>query len=911
MPHASHDPRPRATAAFALLLAVLLVPAAHAEPFLFPETPESPAEWRDARDTAPYLAAWKAEGLRRTRAAAQAATPNQTAYDVTWYDLQLTPVHATQVLTGTTRVKARVVSGPLANVELDLYSNLVVDAVSAAGLPSTYSRAGDLLTVALDRAYATGETFELTVTYHGTPTGGSFGFNTANGRPLIWSLSEPYGARSWWPCKDVPEDKADSVDIRVWVPSGIVTASNGTRVAATDNGTTAFTHWKERYPITTYLVAIACYPYATSHDWYRPTPADSMPIDFFNFPESVSGAAAVQAKVKDMIAAFVADFGPYPFLAEKYGHAQFLFGGGMEHQTCTFLGVYNEYVVAHELGHQWWGDWVTCRDFHHIWINEGFATYSEALWAEALGGMAAYHADLDLNRYFGPGSVYVVDDTDEAAIFSSNLSYNKGSWVLHMLRRVLGDAVFFDALREFGTTFAYGTATTEDFRGVCEAVSGRDLTKYFQQWVYGEYYPAYRARWSAAPAAGGWDVTLTLEQTQAWQLFTMPVDVRVTTASGSTTFTVQDSLASQVFVLRVAEPPTQVAVDPDGWILKTLEAPVVNPPLDKGVLVVNGVSWNDYGTEITSAYQDRAFFGDHPIDFWDHFPPPSGGYPSTLPAPLGRGAVPPEVMGRYRVVVWVGNDFNGDLASWVNSPILSYLKAGGDVLLLTRNGGGFLTDSLRAYLGVGPLTSTTLLDCLAARPGLTDIARIGTQSSCVHFDTTLTRSDSQVLFKARTGLPGDRGIGAIRIPPNGGTHRLNGGRFAFLSGRPYRWNHAALRANVSTILGSWFLEPLDPLAAGPAPPPAALALAPPRPNPSGGVTTLVFTLPRAADVRAEVLDVAGRVVRTLASGPLPAGEYALRWDGRDDAGRRLGVGVYWARVDAAGAHAARRLVRVD
>jgi hypothetical protein len=305
------------------------------------------------------------------------------------------------------------------------------------------------------------------------------------------------------------------------------------------------------------------------------------------------------------------------------------------------MGSFAEFVVAHELGHQWWGDMITCRDFHHIWLNEGFATYSEALWAESQGGPAAYHADLAQNKFFGPGSVYVPDDTDEGRIFSSDLSYNKGSWVLHMLRRVLGDATFFAALAHYRAAHAYGATVTEDFQASCEAVSGRDLTQYFQQWVYGERYPIYRSQWTSAPVSGGFEVTLTLEQRQSWQLFTMPVDVRIQTIAGPRDFVVPDSLASQTFALWVDAAPTAVEIDPDQWILRQLELEVTNPPFDRAVLVVNGVDWGTYGTEITSAYTDKAFQGDYTIDFWDHFPAPAAGYPSVLPAPLGHGFVPP------------------------------------------------------------------------------------------------------------------------------------------------------------------------------------------------------------------------------------------------------------------------------
>jgi hypothetical protein len=906
-------PSLRLVAVVALLLAAL-PGMSGAAPYLFPATPDGqPAQLRDERDVAPFLAAWKAAGLRRARMLATPATANQQAYDVHYYALDLTPNVATKVLTGTVRMKASVVTGPLSAVELDLYANMTVDAVTSGGVTATFSRSGNLLTVNLDRAYADGELMDVVVSYHGAPSAaGAFGFDTANGRNLVWSLSEPFGARTWWPCKDATEDKADSVDVRVTVPSGMITASNGTRVEATDNGTLAVTRWRERFPIATYLVSLASYPYTVTTDSYRYSPTDSMPIQFYNFPETVAGVAAVQAKVKAMIAAYAGYFGEYPFLAEKYGHAQFLWSGGMEHQTCTSLGgnAIIEYIVAHELGHQWWGDLVTCRDFHHVWVNEGFATYCEALWAESTGGAAAYHGDIDLNQYFGSGTIYVPDLTDENRIFDSNLSYDKGSWVLHMLRRVLGDSTFFAAMRQFYTQYGYSTATTEDFRDVCEAVSGRNLHAFFQQWIYGEYYPHYLSSWTSAPAGGGYDVTLRLEQVQTWQLFTMPLDVKVTTAAGEQSFVVQDSLAAQTFTLHVDAAPSAVAVDPDGWVLKLLESPVVDPPLDRHVLLVNGVDWASYGTEITGAYTDHAFSGGYPFDFWDNFGTPSGGYPAALPAPLGHGAVPPEVMGRYRVVIWVGNDYNGDLASWLSSPVLSYLRAGGNVLLMARYGDQFLGDSLRDYLGVNLASGTDLNDGVPTRPGLGTIARIGTQSLCAVFDTVRTRTDTQLLYKVTNYTP-NRGIGFLRQPAGGGTHRPDGGRFIFLSGRPYRWNHANLAANVESMLLRYFGEYPAPVSVdGPPAAPARLELAPARPNPFGASTGLRFTLPHAVPVRLDLLDAQGRRVRRLFAGPLGAGPHELTWDGRDDRGGAVATGIYWARIEAGSETATRKLVRM-
>lgn len=908
-------PRPATRLRLAAFFALLIPAAALAAPFEYP-LPDGQSITRDERDIAPFEAAWKANALARAREVAQPMTANQQQWDARWYDLNLTFTPSTSV-SGTVRMKATVVSGPITKVELDFASALIHDAVTSGGLATTASHVGAILSLNLDRPYDTGETVDVTVTYHGNPTvSGYFGFNTVNSRQLIWSLSEAYGARTWWPCKDANEDKADSVSVHFTCPVACTTVSNGTLISRVVNGggTTATTSWSERYPIAPYLVSIASYPYTVTNDWYKYTPTDSMLVRFHNYPESAAGYAANQAKVKTMLAAFAPSVGLYPFIAEKYGHAQFQFSGGMEHQTCTSLGVNNESVMAHELFHQWFGDHVTCRTFNHIWLNEGFATYGEALWQEYLGGTSAYFADIDINKYFGAGSVYVPDATDENRVFDSNLSYNKGSWVIHMLRHVLGDATFFTALQTYQSQWGYQSATTEDFRDVCEAVSGRDLDAFFNEWIYGEYFPVYQPSWTAAAAGGGgYDVTLTLKQIQSWQIFNMPVDVTITTTSGEQTFVVSDSLASQQFVLHVADPPTALAIDKNDWILKQLDLSVTNPTFTKGVLLVNGVDWSNYGTEITTAYAAQAFSGSYPIDFWDNFGTPAGGYPAPLPAPLGHGAVTPEVLGQYRNVIWVGNNFNGDLPSWQQTPILSYLRAGGNVLLMSRMGETFLGDSLRTYLGINwTSTGVTLNDCLATRPGLTNMSLLsGGQTLCAVFDTVRTTVESQLLFRVSSGFSPSRGIGAIRMPANGAGFRPHGGRFAFISGRPYRWNATQLKGNVTTILTSYFLEPLSGVAVGDVDDaPRALALAPAYPNPSSRSVDLSFAMPRAGSARLVMIDVGGRRVRMLADGPAGAGTHRVTWDGRDDEGRAVPAGLYWARVEALGQRATRRVVRL-
>ena len=271
-----------------------------------------------------------------------------------------------------------------------------------------------------------------------------------------------------------------------------------------------------------------------------------------------------------------------------------------------------------------------------------------------------------------------------------------------------------------------------------------------------------------------------------------------------------------------------------------------------------------------------------------------------------------QVLGHYRNVIWLGNNYNGDLASWQSTPVLSYLRAGGNLLLLSRMANLFIADSLRTYIGINtwPSTNATLNDCIATRPGLVNMTPLGAQTSNAVFDSNRTTPESQLLWRVSSGFTPNRGAGVIRIPAAGMGSRAHGGRFAFVAGRPYRWNHAQMQANTMTLLRDWFLEPLITAGVENGAPPAHLSLEGARPNPSIGTTALRFALPRADHVRLVLLDVAGRRVRTLVDGTMSAGPHDAAWDGRDASGALAPAGLYWARLESGSENAVRRVVRL-
>jgi aminopeptidase N len=523
----------------------------------------------------------KAEMFRFAALEQASAATSDTSFDVTFYALDLTITMQPQWLSGSVTVIAHAVLPSVDSLYLNLADPMTVDSVSSNGLPASFTHQNGTLVIRLDRTYSSGELIAVQVFYRGRPveTGfGSFVFSTHNGTPWAWSLSEPYGARDWWPSKDHPRDKADSADIRVTCDSSFLVGSNGKLSGVLDNGNGTRTWtWTERYPIAPYLISVALTNYTAFTNWFHYSPTDSMPVLNFVLPEHINEGLANLPRTVDMLGIFSARFGLYPFITEKYGHAEFGRGGAMEHQTMTSATApaFAEFVVAHELSHQWFGDLITCASWRDLWLNEGFATYCEAVYFQDQYGVPAYWTSMlpKMTAAKTAGGTLLVADTAQlATLFNHALVYDKGASVLHMLRHVLGDSVFFQAMRHYADDprLRFGTAVTADFQQACETVSGRDLSWFFTEWVQGERYPQYEYSWSATPASTGADVTVQLNQqtgTTNPAFFRMPVDIRYSAPGWDTTLVVDHTSSGQQWTLHLPITPTAVDVDPDHWIL--------------------------------------------------------------------------------------------------------------------------------------------------------------------------------------------------------------------------------------------------------------------------------------------------------------------------------------------------------
>jgi aminopeptidase N len=310
----------------------------------------------------------------------------------------------------------------------------------------------------------------------------------------MWTLSEPYGARDWWPCKNGLDDKADSIDVFITHPGTYRAASNGLLQSQTPvAGGKTLTYWKHRYPIATYLICFAVTNYAVFDRTVTLTNG-ILPMQTFAYPEDSTSFSNGTTNVLNAMKLYDSTFGPYPFMNEKYGHVEFSWGGGMEHQTSTFVTNIGESLCAHELGHQWFGDKVTCGSWKDVWLNEGFATHLASIYMESKYPSSAISnrkSEISNITSQAGGSVMVDDTTSVNRIFDSRLSYTKGSHLLYMLRWILGDNAFFTALRNYqiDPAIIYGFATTADLKRNMEQASGKDLTYFFNEWFSGQGYP--------------------------------------------------------------------------------------------------------------------------------------------------------------------------------------------------------------------------------------------------------------------------------------------------------------------------------------------------------------------------------------------------------------------------------------
>ncbi|HEY9122801.1 MAG TPA: M1 family aminopeptidase [Bacteroidales bacterium] len=428
---------------------------------------------------------------------------DSSAYDAKYYSIELNAGTNNLYISGHTTILAQNTNKPLTKFFIQLNSSLTVDSVTIDGQKCAFTHYQHWIKANPTLSISPNKLFRVTVYYKGySATYSDFGglsISSYNSKKILYTLSEPYSSLDFFACKQLLTDKADSVQITLNVPKGFVGIANGTLIKKSDkpDNYTSYT-WKTSYPIAYYLIAIAISDYKEYSYRFANTKGDSILFRnyYYNTPDFLKENKTEIDRTIDFIKYFEKITGiPYPFAKDGYGHVTAPISGGMENQTLTMLSDFNFDLVAHELAHSWFGNYVTCSNWQDIWLNEGFATYLQYL---AHTEFNADNADIWISncakqaRSDSHGTVFINDAEKwkPLNIFNYGITYMKGCMLVHMLRHeIANDTVFFKILHTYLSTYAYKTASTRDFIKIAEAVSGISLQTFFDQWYYGAGYP--------------------------------------------------------------------------------------------------------------------------------------------------------------------------------------------------------------------------------------------------------------------------------------------------------------------------------------------------------------------------------------------------------------------------------------
>ena len=554
-----------------------------------------------------YCAAHKAKYANKMMAASlpPGYIAPETKYDLKFYQLNVNVERNTTFISGNVLSKAKVVVPSLDSFAFLLHQNFTIDSVYVNGAKRNFVRQDSLIKATAGLPILQNTIFDATVYYKGTaPSGGgaaigdgySAGTSGSWGNQVSWSLSESLVAYQWFPCKQDLRDKIDSSWVFATTDSTNLVGSNGLLTNIVTVGAKKRFEWKSHKPIDYYLISVATAKYKQYNLYAHPLylAPDSIFIQNFIYDNAINNPAwnTQKADLNKIVATIELEsklYGMYPFYKEKYGHCMAPFGGGMEHQTMTSLGFFGFELDAHELGHQWWGDNVTCASWKDIFINEGWATYTEYLCDQYLPSLAPTSAatkmaNIHSNVMSQPGgSCYFsnADTMNANVIFDSRLSYDKGAAILHSLRyEINNDSVFFPAIRAFQNTYKNSVASVIEFRNFMGTFSGQNFTQFFNQWYYGQGYPTFDVKYAKSGSVFYLKSTQTQSMPSATPLFITHVDYRVSrTAMADTVLRLMHGQAVENYTIALTGTVTSVFVDPANWILNKVIGPVVDNTL--------------------------------------------------------------------------------------------------------------------------------------------------------------------------------------------------------------------------------------------------------------------------------------------------------------------------------------------
>ncbi|MGE5383486.1 MAG: M1 family aminopeptidase [Omnitrophica WOR_2 bacterium] len=513
------------------------------------------------------------------------------------------------------------IDSTLSAITLNAVNNsLQILSVSGNGVSFTHQL--NLLVINLDRTYQPGETANVIIRYNHKNVIDE-AFNVGNG--FVFTDAEPQGARKWFPCYDEPSDKA-TLQLRAKVPTNVKLGSNGRLADSVVVADSLWYTWISHDPISTYLMVVTSYVnyhLAIVNRINPNNPSDTLPFRFYY--QNGENPSQMEDMIVPLTDYYVSLFGEHAFEKNGFASVNNLFQwGGMENQTLTTIcpGCWYSSLIAHEYAHQWFGDMITCATWSDIWLNEGFATYIEALWTGELDGYQAYVDEIEANAnyymYTNPG--WPISNPDWATnppsndvLFNYSVTYMKGSCVLYMFRNVVGDSLFFNALYEYANdtvNFRYKNATIPDFIDKMNEETGMDLDWFFNEWIYTPNHPTYYSTYEILPAGNNqWNVKLNINQTQTnTGFFKMPVELRVIFAGGQgdTLFTVMNDANNQNFTFTFDKQPSSMQFDPHNLIVLKNSTLVVGtdyitPPVAGNIKIMQNPTDGNFNVSIESA----------------------------------------------------------------------------------------------------------------------------------------------------------------------------------------------------------------------------------------------------------------------------------------------------------------------
>jgi aminopeptidase N len=525
-------------------------------------------------------------------------------YDVHFYQLDLNMTNVSTYLNGTGSIHATTKTA-LDSALFELFPTLNITEIRLNDVPVGFSRMGSAVKVPIN--LSANQSFKIDVDYEGTPptaqtnplggSGMTAGSSPSWGNKVVWSLSEPFSAFEWFPCKQSLTDKADSCAVSITVPDTCKAGSNGIleHITPLGNGQTKY-EWKHRHPIDYYLISVAVAKYIEYNVYANPIGAPN-PILIQNFiydnPATLTNFQSDIDETADFLELFYERYGPYPFEDEKYGHCMAPISGGMEHQTMTSQGFFEKTLTAHELAHQWWGNNVTCASWCDIWMNEGFASYSEYIMLENLypgqQGPSMQQVHNNVMSQAG-GSVWVLDSLNESRIFSGRLTYDKGAGIIHTLRFIINnDDLFFNGLRDFQQAFKDSTSTGIAFKEFMENYTGISLNDFFNEWYFGEGYPTYSLKWNQSGQDVAIEISHTTSKPSITPTFTNPLAIRFARQGQADTVVRFDihSNQDQYSIYNLGQLTGSINVDPSNWIMNQIGTISQDPNINVGFAAIS------------------------------------------------------------------------------------------------------------------------------------------------------------------------------------------------------------------------------------------------------------------------------------------------------------------------------------